>query len=116
MVFVIYVGGRQLDTCRSGIEILSEVIMALKHRGLRDRMSVFVDGGVRRGSDVVKAMILGADGVGIGRPFLYGMSSYGVEGVEKVCDLLKEEIEMTMRLVGAVNLKDLKGDLLKAML
>ena len=58
---------------------------ALRARGLDKRLEVLVDGGVRRGSDVLKAVALGATGVGIGRPSLYGMASYGQDGVEKVC-------------------------------
>jgi L-lactate dehydrogenase (cytochrome) len=99
-------GGRQLDGCRSGIEVLEEVIGVLKHHRVRDKLEVYVDGGFRRGSDVVKALCIGADGVGLGRPFLYGMAGYGDslmtcryghKGVEKVIDMLKEEIEMNMR-------------------
>lgn len=67
-------GGRQLDSCRSGVEVLVEVIGCLKRAGLRDRIEVYVDGGFRRGSDIVKALCIGADGVGLGRPFLYGMA------------------------------------------
>jgi L-lactate dehydrogenase (cytochrome) len=74
-------GGRQLDTCRSGIEILVEVTEALEKAGLEGVMELYIDGGIRRGSDIFKALALGAKGVGIGRPFLYAMP-YGQEGVE----------------------------------
>jgi L-lactate dehydrogenase (cytochrome) len=58
----------------------------------------------------LKALCIGADGVGLGRPFLYGMSAYGHRGVEKVIDLLKEEIEMNMRLLGARSIGELKQE------
>ena len=61
------------------------------------KLDVFVDGGFRRGSDVFKALALGAKAVGIGRPFLYAMSGYGQQGVEKAIDILGEELEITMR-------------------
>ncbi|KAL5521339.1 hypothetical protein ACEPAG_9263 [Sanghuangporus baumii] len=99
-------GGRQLDTAPSGIEILVSVVDAFKQkRGitfpLKDgRFQLFVDGGVRRASDVLKAVALGAAAVGIGRPFLYAYSSYGVDGVDKALSILKDEFEMNMRLLG----------------
>eukprot|EP00656_Telonema_subtile_P021109 TRINITY_DN2214_c0_g2_i3.p1 TRINITY_DN2214_c0_g2~~TRINITY_DN2214_c0_g2_i3.p1 ORF type:complete len:440 (-),score=126.11 TRINITY_DN2214_c0_g2_i3:355-1674(-) len=65
-------GGRQLDTSRSGIEILVEVMHALNAAGVAHKLDVFVDGGIRRGTDIFKAIALGAKGVGIGRPTLYG--------------------------------------------
>lgn len=70
-------GGRQLDCARSAIEVLPEVMQALKERKLHKNIDVFVDGGVRRGTDVFKALALGAKAVGIGRPALYSMSAYG---------------------------------------
>ena len=76
-------GGRQLDYARSGIEVLVEVMDALKKRGWQDKLEVYVDGGARRATDIIKAVCLGARGVGIGRPFLYAMSSYGQQGVER---------------------------------
>jgi len=100
-------GGRQLDFARSGIEVLAEVMPALRARGLQDRLEVYVDGGVRRATDVLKALCLGARGVGIGRPFLYAMSAYGVDGVDRAMQLLKDEMEMNMRLIGARTVADL---------
>ncbi|KAJ5112831.1 hypothetical protein N7532_000876 [Penicillium argentinense] len=105
-------GGRQLETARSGIEVLAEVMPALRERGWEKRIEVFVDGGVRRATDILKALCLGAKGVGIGRPFLYAMSSYGLDGVDRAMQLLKEEMEMNMRLVGASRIEDLNPSLL----
>lgn len=84
-------GGRQLDTSRSGLENLIDIVAALKQRGPwpNPNFSVFVDGGVRRASDVLKAIALGASAVGIGRGFLYAFSSYGQEGVEKAIEILR---------------------------
>jgi len=105
-------GGRQLDTSRSGIEVLVEVMAALKEIGADKKLPVFVDGGVRRGTDVFKALALGAQAVGIGRPILYGLASYGQEGVERVIQILKDELEMCMRLMGTPTLADINPTLL----
>ena len=82
-------GGRQLDTAPSAIEVLAEVMPVLRARGWQDKIEVYVDGGIRRGTDILKALCLGAKGVGIGRPFLYAMSTYGQKGVERAMQLLK---------------------------
>ncbi|QUC16681.1 uncharacterized protein UV8b_00922 [Ustilaginoidea virens] len=107
-------GGRQLDTARSGIEVLAETMPVLRARGLQDSIEVFVDGGVRRATDIIKALCLGARGVGIGRPFLYAMSAYGQDGVERAMRLLKDEMEMNMRLIGCASVKDLNPSLVDA--
>ncbi|KAJ8100748.1 FMN-dependent dehydrogenase-domain-containing protein [Lipomyces tetrasporus] len=100
-------GGRQLDFARPAIEILVEVMTALREYGYDDKIEVYVDGGVRRGTDILKAICLGAKGVGIGRPFLYAMSTYGEPGVVRAIQLLKDELEMNMRLIGATKISDL---------
>ncbi|KAI0852530.1 FMN-dependent dehydrogenase-domain-containing protein [Daldinia vernicosa] len=96
-------GGRQLDFARSGIEILAETVPVLRELGLEGRIEIFVDGGVRRATDIIKALCLGAKGVGIGRPFLYAMSAYGVDGVDRAMQLLRDEMEMAMRLIGCTS-------------
>ena len=61
----------------------------LRAQGLDNRIEIFVDGGVRRATDIIKALCLGAKGVGVGRPFLYAMSAYGLPGVDRAMQLLK---------------------------
>jgi L-lactate dehydrogenase (cytochrome) len=100
-------GGRQLDFARSGVEILAEVMPVLRERNLQDRIEIFVDGGVRRATDIIKALCLGAKGVGIGRPFLFAMSAYGLPGVDRAMQLLKDEMVMNMRLIGASSVDQL---------
>ncbi|CAK5262547.1 unnamed protein product [Mycena citricolor] len=104
-------GGRQLEFARSGIEVLAEVVTNLKEkRGLEfpnEKFQLFVDGGVRRATDVLKAIALGATAVGVGRPFLYSYSAYGVDGVDKALQILHDEFEMNMRLLGAQSIKDI---------
>jgi len=111
-------GGRQLDFARSGIEILVECVVHFKKiRGLtfpNDKFQLFVDGGVRRATDVLKAVALGATAVGIGRPFLYAYSSYGPEGVDKALQILRDEFEMNMRLLGAPTIKDVVPEMVDA--
>jgi L-lactate dehydrogenase (cytochrome) len=100
-------GGRQLDFARSGIEILAEVMPVLRERDWQDRIEIFIDGGVRRATDIIKALCLGAKGVGIGRPFLFAMSAYGLPGVDRAMQLLKDEMVMNMRLIGASSVDQL---------
>lgn len=107
-------GGRQLDFARSGIEILAETMPVLRERGLSDRIEIFVDGGIRRATDIIKALCLGARGVGIGRPFLYAMSAYGLPGVDRACQLLKDEMEMNMRLIGCTSVDQLNTSFIDA--
>lgn len=100
-------GGRQLETARSAVEVLPECMAAL--RSINTDMSkfeVFVDGGIRRATDILKCIAMGATAVGIGRPALYSMASYGQAGVEHYLQLLKDEMEMNMRLLGTPTLKD----------
>ncbi|KAK2074320.1 hypothetical protein P8C59_008537 [Phyllachora maydis] len=107
-------GGRQLEFARSGVEVLAETMPVLRARGLAGRIDVFVDGGIRRATDMIKALCLGATGVGIGRPFLYAMSAYGQAGVERAMQLLKDEMEMNMRLLGVTSVPELDEDLIDA--
>jgi len=105
-------GGRQLDYARSGIEMLVEIMDALHSIGADlDKFTVLVDGGFRRGSDLFKALALGAKAVGLGRPTLVGMAAYGEEGVEKVVQIFKDEMEMHMRLMGTPTIADMSPDL-----
>ena len=104
-------GGRQLDFARSGLEVLPEAMAALRaHKDYSpERFEVYVDGGVRRGTDIFKALALGATAVGLGRPALYAMAAYGAPGVAKMLQILKAELEMTMRLMGTPTLKDIRA-------
>lgn len=104
-------GGRQLDFARSGIEVLAEVMPVLRERNWQDRIEVYIDGGIRRSTDIIKALCLGATGVGIGRPFLYAMSAYGLPGVDRAMQLLKDEMEMSMRLIGCSKVDQLNPTL-----
>jgi 4-hydroxymandelate oxidase len=88
-------GGRSAETGRGTIDILPEVVDAVG-----PQFPVFVDGGFRRGSDVYKALAIGARGVGIGRPYIYGLSAFGQEGVEQVLDILRAELTLIMRQCG----------------
>lgn len=88
-------GARQLDSTFATIEVLPEVVEAVD--GLAE---VYLDGGIRRGSDVVKALALGARAVLIGRPYLWGLAADGEAGVRSVIRILREETEMTMALCG----------------
>ncbi|KAL9604954.1 MAG: hypothetical protein Q9219_000142 [cf. Caloplaca sp. 3 TL-2023] len=94
-------GGRNLDTSPPAILILLDLQRNCPH--VFDRLEVYVDGGVRRGTDVLKAICLGATAVSVGRPFLYALA-YGQEGVEWVVDLLKDELSVAMALVGITDL------------
>lgn len=88
-------GSRQLDHVGGPIEALPECVAAAS-----GKLSVLVDGGFRRGSDVLKALALGADGVGVARPYLWGMTLYGARGVERVMELLTTELALDMGMAG----------------
>ena len=107
-------GGRQLDFARSGIEVLSEVMPVLRERGWENRIEIYIDGGIRRATDIIKALCMGATGVGIGRPFLFAMSAYGLPGVDRAMQLLKDEMEMSMRLIGCSSVDQLNPTLVDA--
>ncbi|KAI6145561.1 glyoxylate dehydrogenase [Pisolithus tinctorius] len=109
-------GGRQLDTARSGVENLIDIVAALKTRGPwpNPRFAIFVDGGVRRASDVLKAIALGASAVGVGRAFMYSFCAYGQEGVQKAFQIFRDELEMNMRLIGVRSIDELTSDLVDA--
>lgn len=89
-------GGRAEESGRATVLSLPEVVGAV-----RGRVPVIVDGGVRRGNDVLKALALGATAVGIGRPYLWGLGAFGQAGVEKVLDILRAELRIAMQLAGA---------------
>eukprot|EP00483_Globobulimina_turgida_P007671 UN07686 len=75
-------------------------------------MEVWVDGGFRRGTDIFKALALGATCVGVGRPFLYGLACYGQDGVEKISQIFKNELETCMQMMGTPTLRDIKKNML----
>jgi isopentenyl diphosphate isomerase/L-lactate dehydrogenase-like FMN-dependent dehydrogenase len=95
-------GGRQLDQGRAAIAALPEVV-----DGVGGRADVILDGGVRRGTDIAKAMALGARAVMIGRPYLYGLAAGGEAGVARALAMLDNELRTTMALLGTPTLADL---------
>ena len=96
-------GGRATETARGTLESLPEVVAAVK-----GKIPVLVDGGVRRGTDALKALALGATAVGIGRPYIWGLGAFGQPGVERTLDLLNTELRLAMAGVGARTLHDIK--------
>lgn len=100
-------GGRQLDGAISGLEALPQI-----RRAIGNHAQILVDGGVRRGADLLKARALGADAVIAGRAPLYGLASAGYEGVTAAIELLRDEADRTLALLGCASLDDLDPDLL----
>ncbi|KAK1145440.1 hypothetical protein N8T08_004315 [Aspergillus melleus] len=98
-------GGRALDTAPPAVHTLLEIRKYCPE--VFDKLEVWVDGGIRRGTDVVKALCLGARGVGIGRPSLWGLSAGGVEGVKRTLQILADETKTCMRLLGVERVQDL---------
>jgi isopentenyl diphosphate isomerase/L-lactate dehydrogenase-like FMN-dependent dehydrogenase len=92
-------GGRQLDHVGATIEALPDVVS-----GVSGRIPVLVDGGFRRGTDILKALALGAKAVCIARPYLYGLAAFGQPGVERVIELLRTELALDMALAGVPDL------------
>jgi len=100
-------GGRQLDGAITGTEALPDVVAAVG-----DRVEIYVDGGIRRGTDVVKALALGARAVLVGRPVLWGLAVNGADGVRDVLRDLATELDLAMALCGCPSLADVTNDLL----
>jgi isopentenyl diphosphate isomerase/L-lactate dehydrogenase-like FMN-dependent dehydrogenase len=91
-------GGRAENSLRPTIECVSEVVA-----GVAGRAPVIVDGGFRRGTDIFKALALGATAVGVGRPYVWGLGAFGQEGVEAVLDILRRELQLVMRQAGTTS-------------
>ncbi len=96
-------GGRADDSGMSAIAALPDVVAAVK-----GRMPILVNSGFRRGTDIVKALCMGATAVGVGRPYIWGLGAFGQPGVERVLELLRIELRTMMQQVGAPTIKDLK--------
>jgi isopentenyl diphosphate isomerase/L-lactate dehydrogenase-like FMN-dependent dehydrogenase len=103
-LFVSNHGGRAETSRRATIVSLPEVV-----QGTAGRIPVICDGGFRRGTDVFKAMALGATGVGIGRPYIWGLGAFGQEGVEAVLAILRKEFELTMKQSGTTTLSQISA-------
>lgn len=102
-------GGRNLDSGLAPIEALKPIVDRVG-----PEVPVLVDGGIRRGTDVVKALALGASAVLVGRPYLYGLAVAGAEGVARVVEILRTELEMAMALIGCPSLRSIDGAALLA--
>jgi (S)-mandelate dehydrogenase len=101
-------GGRQLDSCVSPMDVLAEVVQAAQNR-----LTILIDSGFRRGSDIAKALALGADGVLIGRPTLYGLAAGGEAGASQALTILRSELERVLGQLGCRQIADLTPDLLR---
>jgi 4-hydroxymandelate oxidase len=99
-------GGRQLDGAIATIEALSEVVSSVG-----DKAEVLMDGGIRRGTDILKALALGAKAVLIGRPVLWGLAVAGIAGVQHVIEILRDELDLAMALSGCAKLQDIDRSL-----
>ena len=101
-------GGRQLDGVVTSIEALPEIVDAVT-----GRCEVYMDGGIRRGTDILKALALGARAVLVGRPVLWGLAAGGARGVQQVLEILHTELELAMKLAGCPTLASINRSLLK---
>ena len=97
-------GGRATETGRGTIECVAEVTAAVK-----GRVPILVDGGFRRGTDVFKALALGASAVGVGRPYVWGLAAFGQQGVERVLEILDNELRLAMIGCGTTSVRDIGG-------
>lgn len=101
-------GGRQLDTAPATIDTLTDIVAAVAGQA-----EIILDGGIRRGTDIIKALALGATAVAVGRPYLYGLGAGGQAGVEKALDILLTALARDMALVGAARPGDLSPDFVR---
>ncbi|HSP27088.1 MAG TPA: alpha-hydroxy acid oxidase, partial [Ilumatobacteraceae bacterium] len=99
-------GGRQLDDAPVPLELVEPV-----RDELGDDITIICDGGVRRGSDIVKALALGADAVTVGRPYLYALGAAGERGVDRLLDFFREGLERTMALTGVRSIAEIDRSL-----
>ena len=104
-LFVSNHGGRAENSLRATITSLPEVV-----QGVRGRAPIICDGGFRRGTDIFKAMALGATAIGIGRPYVWGLGAFGQEGVEVVLELLRKEFQLVMRQAGTTSVAKITRD------
>ena len=102
-------GGRQLDTAPATIDVLPEIVEALAAQG--HAIEVLMDGGIRRGTDVLKALALGAKAVLVGRPILWGLAASGEAGAARILRILRDELDLAMALAGAPTIADITRDL-----
>ena len=98
-------GGRNMDSAPAPIQMLPEIVKAVD-----GKMTIIVDSGVRRGSDIVKCLALGADAVLAGRATLYGTAAGGEAGATKAIDILKDEMKRTMAYIGTQRITDITRD------
>jgi L-lactate dehydrogenase (cytochrome) len=101
-------GGRQLDGTLAPVELVPRIRDAIG-----EAAELIVDGGVRRGSHVVKALALGANACSLGRAYLYGLATGGEAGVVRALTLLADEVARTMALLGSTSVRDISGDLIE---
>ena len=106
-LLVMLKGSRQLDGAPSSIAALPAIVDAIG-----DKCEIWMDGGIRTGQDVLRAIALGAKGTLIGRAFLYGLGAGGRDGVTKVLEILHKELDLTMALCGRSNLSEVDDDIL----
>jgi isopentenyl diphosphate isomerase/L-lactate dehydrogenase-like FMN-dependent dehydrogenase len=95
-------GGRQLDGAPAALDVLPEIVAAVNNQG-----EVLMDSGIRRGSDIVKAICLGARAVLCGRAFAYGLAAAGEPGVTRAIDVLRSDLERCLKLLGCPSVSDL---------
>ncbi|KAF2129386.1 mitochondrial cytochrome-like protein b2 [Dothidotthia symphoricarpi CBS 119687] len=105
-------GGRQLHTAPSALMTLLEIRTYSPE--VLGKLEIYLDGGLRDGNDILKALCLGATAVGVGRPFLYALAAYGTKGVERCVDVLAEELQTGMRLLGITSLDQCRPEMVNA--
>jgi isopentenyl diphosphate isomerase/L-lactate dehydrogenase-like FMN-dependent dehydrogenase len=98
-------GGRADDSGRGAIDSLAEVAPAV-----RGRTTLLMDSGIRRGTDILKALALGADAIMIGRPYLWGLGSFGQPGVERALQILRDELKIAMEFAGTRSIAEIGPD------
>ncbi|HIA44205.1 MAG TPA: alpha-hydroxy-acid oxidizing protein, partial [Gammaproteobacteria bacterium] len=102
-------GGRQMDGCPAPIEVLGNIVDAVG-----DKIEVILDGGVRRGTHILKALSIGAKACMGGRAYLYGLAAAGEEGAYRSLSLLKDEVQNNMTLLGCTNVNQITPDRLRS--
>ena len=106
-------GARQLDGVEATVDALPAIISAVQRQNAN--VEVYLDGGIRQGTDVIKALALGAKMVCIGRPVLWGLALNGQQGVELTLEILRKELDLAMALAGCTDSNNIDGKLVKTL-
>jgi len=105
-------GGRQLDGAPATIEVLPQIVEAVRSHPDGQALEIWLDGGIRSGQDVFRALALGAQGTFIGKAFLHGLGALGAQGVTRVLEIIAQDLDLTLAFCGLTDVKDIDASVI----